>query len=491
MYRMEGGFLLIAFVVSSELASAQCPSGNEIAKILADDALSGHQFGGSIAESDGVSITGATGSNGLDIDTGAAYIFESLNGEPTQIAKIWSSDGSQGDAFGISAALHGSVAVVGAIDDGCELSSGSAYVFEWMSGEWFQTAKLLPSNCEIVQHFGAAVAVSEDFIVVGAKLEGAGAVYVYSNQTGSWTETARLVAADGSQGDQFGGSLSISGQNLLIGASFDDDQGTQSGSAYIFQYVDADWVQREKLLASDGAENDLFGHSVAIDGSTALIGAFRDNGLTGAAYAYEIINDGWTQVAKLAAEGGVPSEQFGISVALSQDKAIVGANSDDECAPESGAAYLFHRVVGHWTQICKFKATDSAELHSLGNAVGLSGSTALVGAYASNDSTGAVYTFRTDLLAFAIDKESVSPGEQLQLAAAEGMPGGSLLLLLIDANGIPLFLKVLFDTFDGSGEWSFDTLAPDLFGLTGTFQVIGMASDGKIQLSNEQTVMFL
>lgn len=207
----------------------------------------------------------------------------------------------------------------------------------------------------------------------------------------------KLLASDGARDDNFGESVSISGDTALVGAQGDDDNGGASGSAYIFEQVGGAWVQQAKLLASDGQEGDEFGFSVSISGDIAIVGApFEDeNGdRSGSAYIFQKVGGIWTQTAKLVAADGEPWDLFGLSVSISGDTAIVGVSYDDDNGYGSGSAYVFEKVDGIWTEVAKLLASDGAASDFFGLSISISGNTALVGASLDDDlgsASGAAY----------------------------------------------------------------------------------------------------
>ena len=169
------------------------------------------------------------------------------------------------------------------------------------------------------------------------------------------TQTAKLLASDGAYGDFLGFSVSISGDEIVVGAAYDDDIGIDFGSAYVFQKPVGGWVnmtQTAKLTASDGAASDLFGFSVSISGDVAVVGAITDDAPlsdSGSAYVFERPLGGWvsmTQTAKLTASDGAAGDQFGVSVSISGDVAVVGAFLHDDNGLESGSAYMFVGLLG-------------------------------------------------------------------------------------------------------------------------------------------------
>ena len=161
-------------------------------------------------------------------------------------------------------------------------------------------------------------------------------------------QSAKLTADDGATIDKFGSSVATSDGIAVIGARDDDDNGSASGSAYVFeQQMDGTWQQTAKLTADDGASSDSFGYSVATSDGIAVIGARSDddNGsASGSAYVFEQQTDGtWQQAAKLTADDGASGDYFGTSVATSDGIAVIGASGDDDNGEYSGSAYASSR----------------------------------------------------------------------------------------------------------------------------------------------------
>lgn len=216
------------------------------------------------------------------------------------------------------------------------------------------------------------------------------------------SERALLTAADAASGDLFGAAVAIDGDTALIGADFDDHSGlTDAGAVYVFIRTPIGWVQDAKLIASSPHDDDEFGHSVALQGDTALIGGYG----TDAAYVFVRENGIWTQQARLTASDAQPYNHFGCSVALDGDTALIGADwSDRPDLQNSGAAYVFVRSGSAWTEQAKLIADDAEPLLDIyfGFAVALQGDTAIVGApwyqpgtsiFGAIASAGEVYVF--------------------------------------------------------------------------------------------------
>ncbi len=299
-------------------------------------------------------------------------------------------------------AVGGNVAVIGAWgDDG----KGSAYVFRHNGPGWVPEEKLLASEGAAGDAFGWSVAVSGNVAVVGNPFDddsgtNSGSAYVFRHDGSAWVQEQKLLASDGAADDRFGLSVAVSGDVAVVGAWLDDDSGTGSGSAYVFQYDGAIWVQEQKLLATDGAADDHFGISVAVSAEVAVVGADRDddNGLTsGSAYVFRHDGSAWVQEQKLLASDGAAGDHLGFSVAASGGVAVVGANSAGNNGSPSGAAYVFRHDGSAWVQEQKLLASDGAAFDFFGWSVAVSGDVAVVGAFLHDDNaedSGSAYVFR-------------------------------------------------------------------------------------------------
>ena len=265
--------------------------------------------------------------------------------------KITPSDGAARDEFGRSVSIDGNYAIVGAFGD--DFASGSAYILQRQGGNWIEMAKLVTSDGDLEDRFGESVSISGNYAIVGAKGNddkgtSSGSAYIIERQGSSWRVPVKLIPNDGTTGDLFGSSVSISGNYAIVGAPSDDDNGDLSGSAYIFERQGNIWTEVTKIAASGAAERDEFGISVSISGSYAIVGADEpgdnDNASgSGSAYIFQRKENTWIQAAKLTARDAAEGDEFGYSVAISGDYAIVGANRDDDNGSGSGSAYIFER----------------------------------------------------------------------------------------------------------------------------------------------------
>ncbi len=272
-------------------------TGAELHKLVPDSEQGGEEFGQSVAIDGSLALVGARKDDNPqpgerpERDSGSAYLFDTDTGQ--QLHKLTASDGAAGDQFGQSVAIDANHAVVGAYldDDG----KGSVYVFDATTGS--QRLKLIPEDDFGRGQFGISVAVEEDLVLVGARGRNPDGVFTgvaYLFDANSGAQLAQFLADDGAPFDNFGLQVAMDGGIALISAIEDDDRGSQSGSAYLFDVSSG--TQLTKIVANDGTEDDLFGWDVAIDATQhnraqALVGArFADSRFpgTGGAYIFDI-----------------------------------------------------------------------------------------------------------------------------------------------------------------------------------------------------------
>jgi hypothetical protein len=399
--------MIVAIVVPFVVAgTAQAGWGwLEKQKLLASDADDNDQFGISVSISGDYAIVGAPNDNDKGTDSGSAYIFWWDGTSWVQQAKLLASDGDAIDFFGYSVSISGDYSIVGAGgDDDKGNWSGSAYIFKREGAAWVQQAKLLASDGAAGDEFGISVSISGDHAIVGAyedddKGTDSGSAYIFKRDGETWSQQQKLLASDGAVEDYFGVAVSICDDLAIIGAIGDDDKGNYSGSAYIFKWTGTSWSQQAKLLASDGAADDLFGISVSISGDYAIVGAdqYYNSSGTGKAYIFERSGANWVQKPKLTASDGTEQDKFGICVSISGDYAIVGAYLDDAKGSNSGSAYIFKRKGTAWVQEKKLLASDGAQGDQFGWSVSISGDYAIVGARGDDDrgnASGSAYLFQ-------------------------------------------------------------------------------------------------
>jgi hypothetical protein len=334
---------------------------------------------------------------------GAAYIFEKIEGTWTQVTRLAPNDPVSSHYFGCSAAIYGDLAIVGAYGDDTEGSdAGAAYVFTRdIEGTWSQTAKLTAEDGYTSDNFSkgnSAISLYENYALIGAYRNddggsSSGSAYLFEYEGSSWTEVAKLIASDDYSSDNFGYSVDLHGDYAIIGSYGDDDKGSASGSAYIFDVTNktgTTWTQDEKITASDGYGSDFFGYSVAITNGIAVVGAYGEDdegSSAGAAYIFEGSGSSWSQTSKLLPSDLTSSDEFGYSVDTNGNKVLVGAYKHEVHPSGSysytGAAYVFEKSEGSWSQAVKISAPSTvSSLTSIyfGRSVALDhdGNTALI-----------------------------------------------------------------------------------------------------------------
>jgi hypothetical protein len=394
-------------------------SWGQIAEITATGGVATDFFGGSAAiDRDTIAI----GASGKDSGCGAAYLYgRNVGGADGwgQTAVVTASDRVPNDEFGTSVDIDGDTLAVGVpYDDDLGSSSGSVRIFRRNEGgadSWGETAKLLASDGAATDFLGTAAAVDDGTMVAGASGVGAdeGAGYVFTRIGGAWYEESEPSPDDAQMGDWYARSVDVEGDVLVGGAPYEDSQGANAGSAYIFERNRdgaSAWGQTAHISASDSANSDHFGWSVAIDGDTVAVGAEQGDGAvadSGAVYIFERNAggaDAWGSTRKITATDGAGGDMFGASVAMDGGILVVGAPEDDDGCPvasdcDSGSAYVFARNEGgadNWDLVQKITTTDSITNDLFGSDVAIDGGTIVVAAESDDKNginSGSAYVF--------------------------------------------------------------------------------------------------
>ena len=400
-------------------------------KLTASDGAGSDWFGYSVSIDGDTAVIGAIfgGDNGYD--SGSAYVYVRSNNLWTEQQKLTAKDAAEDDFFGNSVSLDGDTAVIGAYAD--DNYKGSAYVYVRSNGVWSEQAKLTASDGAQDDYFGNSVSIDGDTAVIGAQDDDdngtqSGSAYIYVRSNGVWSEQQKLTASDGAQYDSFGSSVSLDGDRAVIGALGDDDNGQASGSAYVYVRSNGGWSEQQKLTASDGAEYDYFGRSVSIDGDTTVIGAPDDVAVptSGSAYVYVRSNGVWSEEAKLTASDGAAGDTFGLSVSIDGDTAVIGAQDDDnDNGSYSGSAYVYVRSNGVWSERQKLTASDGAQYDSFGSSVSLDGDRAVIGARQADK--GSAYVYDT-----SVDTPAIVLGDISKTTEQGGSTTGTLIATDVD-----------------------------------------------------------
>ncbi len=284
-----------------------------------------------------------------EISSGAAYFYRFDGSTWMEDSVITDPDGSAFDQFGTSVSISGEFAFVGVpSDDDQGPDAGSVFVYRNDNGSWTFHQKLEPGIAG--DDFGCSVSMDGSFAVVGARgtdLVGlnTGAAYVYRLDGASWTIEQIITAGDPGLEDYFGFAVALDHPQLLISAPYDNDQGSDSGSAYVFTREAGVWTQKEKLNASDGTGEALFGESLELSGRFAIVGSHHRDGPAhveeGGAYLFHYDGRTWVELTKLLPQISSEYDYFGYAVAISEDYAVVGAPRNSDVVNVQGTAYVF------------------------------------------------------------------------------------------------------------------------------------------------------
>lgn len=356
---------------------------------------------------------GQTNARGLYLAIGSTRL--KLDGEKVTGAA------EEGNQFGISIAIDGDTAVIGARYAnlippcrGCTLvarSRGAASVYTRANdGSWTYQAELTADNDDAQSNavFGSAVAIAGNTIVIGAPRQNAetseglqqnqGAAYVFTRGGGVWTGPLKLTANDGQSNDRFGTSVAIAGDTILVGSSRADIAGkNKQGAVYAFSRASG-WAQQAKLTAGDGEAGDAFGAAITLSGDAAgdiaVIGA--PEGGPGAAYVFVREADGWHEQTTLAADDGEPDDGLGSSIALADDTMMIGSRNADVTRrgtrADQGAVYVFTRSGDVWRQQNKLTAADGKRFDRFGSSISITGDIAVIGTVRTGVGAGYVFT---------------------------------------------------------------------------------------------------
>jgi hypothetical protein len=377
-------------------------------QLLAPSGASYDYFGTAVAISGDTVVVGAPSDDDAGTDAGAAYVFVRSGTSWVHQQTLTSATLGNYSYFGASVAISGETIVVGASGNA---NKGAAYVFVRSGSTWTQQQKLTASDGASNDSFGGSVGIDGDSVVVGSNMDDdlgatSGSAYVFVRSGSTWTQQQKLTASDGAGDDEFGKSVAISADTIVVGTPKSTNNNT--GAAYVFVRSGSTWTQQQKLVASDPATFDYFGVSVAISGDSAIMGAYGVNYgsspfETGAAYVFVRSGSTWTQQQKLMASNittGNPTvylnhmAQFGYSVAIDEDRAIVGSRFGrmNTATSGEGLAYSFTRSGSTWTEVEIIDASTAASGDQVGYSVSLDGTTTVVGAPEDDDSAMAAGT---------------------------------------------------------------------------------------------------
>ena len=338
--------LLIGLFSVLLTAAAQLPESN----LASANPGSGDLFGSTLALDQRRVAVGAPGELLAGGGTGAVHIHRQVGGAWSSEGKLVASMPSSSDDFARDVAVDGNLIAVGAPgSDAFGIDSGAVHVFRRIAGVWTQEAWLRPFDLNPYDGFGEAVAVSGDTLAVGCPghdvpIPNGGAVYVYRYLGGAWQTEDKLLPPTMVTSSAFGAAVALEGERLVVGRPGDQPFGFASGMAFTYLRSGITWSLDGALFASNGAPHRSMGAAVAISGDRAVVGAPGSSNwsVPGTAVVFSATGGGWGELTTLqASDIGTGYHQFGEDVALSGHWAVIGARAHGGNGAQSGAAYLY------------------------------------------------------------------------------------------------------------------------------------------------------
>lgn len=390
-------------------AVEEAPETRKESQILsAPDAAAGDIYGGAVGISGDFALVAAEWDDDDGKDSGAVWVFKKTDAEWVRTQKLRAPDAAEGDNFGRSIAMHEDVAVIGTHWDDTpqHKNAGSAYVYRRNGSTWELEQKLMAPDGATWDSLGNAVSIEGNWIAVAAcrkDLVGkdSGAVYMFRFDGQTWSQTQILKPRLSAAADQFGRGVWISGNALLVGAWLQDSRGADSGAAYVFRERGGTWMEEQKLTPEDGKAGDNFGFSVSLDGDTALVGAHKNAAGqhdSGSAYVFRFDGEHWSQEQKLVAFQPLKNASMGWAVVLQGDLAIVSEHYFyNKVLPRvPGKAFVYERTENQWQLTRQLAPSDGHPGDVFSFHIALDHGTAVLGSWrhhhAGKDS-GQAYVF--------------------------------------------------------------------------------------------------
>ena len=435
LFSTPGRLTAILTLIGALALSAQAQDAGALLSVRAPastislpDTAPGDILGYSVAASGDRVVLGAAADDAAGEDSGAAYVVRRSGAGWETEAKLIPSRAVASDFFGAAVAIDGDRAIVGAL--GHDARRGGASVFVRTADGWAEEAALVITG-PAADDGGVSVAIEGDRAVVGAAHRNGerGIVRIYARADGAWALEAELALPDGEPGDRFGRSIALQGDRLAVGAFGRNDS---QGAVYVYDRQDGTWTTSATLTAPAGGRARM-GVSVALDGDAVLAGAPFDaerGTESGAAYLFDLSRD---EHQKITAPGGTEGDLFGWSVSIRNGRALVGARQTDASSSNGGSAFLFLQGDSGWLveSVLLGGTTPNA---NAGLSVALADDLALVGAPYQDASRGTVLAFS---VAGATSAEPVADGAlSLTVAPNPAVSRAEVLVELAEAADV-------------------------------------------------------
>jgi hypothetical protein len=376
----------------------------ETDRLLAEAAESPDYFAEAVAVHGPVAVIGSPLDDDAGADTGAAYVFNlDATGRWNEGMKLFPASGDAQERAGRAVAVTRTHVFVGApwSNDGTAINAGAVYVYRYDPegcpgagcAPWVLQTTLRAPQPVIGLQFGAALAASGDLLVVGADngwYDAQAWVFRLDDDGESWSVDGTLDPADAATSGHFGAAVAIHDGRIAVGAPEDGE-----GAVHVFRSADTGWIETAVLTAPGATGDARFGDTVAIGDGILLAGAPRDDAAgdsAGSAHVYRLTGAGWSHEASLSDEAVQANDQFGAAVALVGETALVGGTRLDGRTGGSGAVIAFDRGAGGaWTAGPMLAASDGSAGDHFGTALATDGKTVLASAPWDDGGRGVAY----------------------------------------------------------------------------------------------------
>jgi hypothetical protein len=407
--------LIIAGLFCFTGATAQY---TQSAKVVSANRESRAEYGTSVAIHGDYAVVGASREN---VASGNAYVYHKDSAGTWSYSQTFSApDPNDGAEFGGGAKISDNQLVIaaGRADVDGVIRAGALYVYSLNGNNWDYDTKLTANDYSGDAKMGmnpTSLAMENDIVVAGAPGENGwtGSVYIFEKSAGVWSQSQKLMNPNAQSGESFGIAVAINDNYIIVGSNEED--GTK-GAAHIFtKDGNGTWSHFQKIVASDGTSQAYFGSSVSMDNGIIAVGAYGDNGGTGATYMFEDDGSGnWIQTEKLTASSPSTEAMYGWNCKLQNNYLVVAA--PHAYGVEEGEVYFYSREAGVWNEVQKVESQDLAPEDFYGWNVEMYGDQLIVGAPWEDedangqntiDRAGSAYIFENPSLAInAIDTKA-------------------------------------------------------------------------------------
>ena len=425
-------------------------------KLTAVDGTADDFYGGSVSLSGNRAVVGAayhdpTLNNVVVDNAGAVYYYEFENSQWVFKQKITASDAETNDQFGDEVSLSGDKLMIGSFrNDETGGDAGAVYVFEFINSTWVETDKLTASDASNGDWFGRTIGIHQNTAMISATSHDelgnrSGAIYVFNHNGQNWVESQKLTASNGTDNTRLGASISLEQNRMVAGGNYHPSNGIQGGTAYVFEYNTSNnlWEETQQLLTDVILDDANFGHAVSLNGDRILIGAIEDDGNvaeSGAAYLFEYDGQSWSMAHKFTEAALDAGDEYGSAVNMVGDRLYIGAQNAGFNGAYSGVMYAYDLVGSDWLRTDEFFGLDTNARDEFGVSISTDGGRTLIGAHrdtALGNNAGSAYVMQASFpVKVTVTGLATGSSFVLQNNGSDD--------LTITENGTTLFLQQLY-----------------------------------------------